>query len=560
MTKIGLFVGNEGGSPPAYTAVFDYFFNTAYPINPEDPTGSVIAPSITSHPGSVTSDEGSRTTFTVVADGSPLNYQWQRGGVNIAGATSANYTTPALLFADNASTFRCVVSNTLGTATSNLATLTVTSATAVGINVWYGLNQTFGAIGDPIPFVNILGSWNDPDGLALDGLTFTLNGGSPVVMQTSADGRRIDQIGDFNIEILRTSLNVGVNTVLISLTDGLNNVTTKTVTVNYSGGGNEWPQTYSIDWANVTNAQAVGQPADGFWAPDTNGVRVIRPGYDRVLNIGEQTTWANYEVMFPFTVYSFAGDAFSFPSGGPAIGVILRWNGNTDNPLAGANPKTGYLPLGGLGWYHWSTPTTGNIQILDNGTGSVAAQDAGSTVTLGVRYNFKMKVFSSGPGQAPTYRVKIWQVGTSEPGSWSVSHTGSAGDPSTGSLALIAQECDVNIGNVTIVPTVDAATPRVDIASTISTIEIPKTFALYQNYPNPFNPTTTIKYDLPRDANVTLRVYNVVGQEVATLVNERSSAGRYNILWSGAGMASGVYVYRLQAGSYVETRKLVLLK
>jgi hypothetical protein len=445
------------------------------------------------------------------------------------------------------------------------------------------------------------------------------------------------------------------------------------------------------------------------------------------------------------------------------------------------------LPLGGLGWYHWATNSTGNIQILDNNA-NVGSQDAGSTVTLGVRYNFKMKVFSSGVGQAPTYRIKIWPASQSEPASWSVSYTGAATDPSTGALGLIAQECDVNIGNVSIVPTVNATRPMVggselvalyrftegvgnkvkDVAgngtpldltiknteatswrvdglsinmpTTISsdgasskvedavkksnemtieawlqptmttysapsrfigfegnnekyfeashalspdrssinveatmgsntadgvsttttnrelthvvltqsatattklfvngvetashqtssafaswknaslvlggeqdawlgvyklvaiyssalsanevkqnfeagpeaevakpvlssaptsagnmtiTTQVPKEFALYQNFPNPFNPSTTIKFDLPKDENVSLTLYNLLGQQVATLVNERRTAGRYNVQWNAQGVASGVYIYRIAAGDFIQTRKLMLLK
>jgi len=89
---------------------------------------------------------------------------------------------------------------------------------------------------------------------------------------------------------------------------------------------------------------------------------------------------------------------------------------------------------------------------------------------------------------------------------------------------------------------------------------IPISFALHQSYPNPFNPSTTIRYDLPIATHVSLKVYNVFGQEVATLVNETKSAGRYAVDWNATGVASGVYFYRLQAGDFVETRKLLLLR
>jgi len=88
----------------------------------------------------------------------------------------------------------------------------------------------------------------------------------------------------------------------------------------------------------------------------------------------------------------------------------------------------------------------------------------------------------------------------------------------------------------------------------------PNQFELSQNYPNPFNPTTTINYQIPELSFVTLKVYDVLGSEVATLVNEERSAGSYEVELNTRGLTSGVYFYRLQAGSFVETKKMVLMK
>lgn len=85
-------------------------------------------------------------------------------------------------------------------------------------------------------------------------------------------------------------------------------------------------------------------------------------------------------------------------------------------------------------------------------------------------------------------------------------------------------------------------------------------FNLSQNYPNPFNPSTTIRYGLPGRAHVTLSMFNTLGQQVGTLVNETQEAGYHDVLFNGAGLASGVYVYRLQAGDFVQTKKLLILR
>ena len=95
--------------------------------------------------------------------------------------------------------------------------------------------------------------------------------------------------------------------------------------------------------------------------------------------------------------------------------------------------------------------------------------------------------------------------------------------------------------------------------------EQPTATALLGNYPNPFNPSTTIRYALSQDAYVTLKIYNVLGQLVATLVDEPQTAGYKSVVWngrndSGAGVASGMYIYRLVAGNFVQTKRTLLLK
>jgi hypothetical protein len=88
----------------------------------------------------------------------------------------------------------------------------------------------------------------------------------------------------------------------------------------------------------------------------------------------------------------------------------------------------------------------------------------------------------------------------------------------------------------------------------------PTVYNLHDNYPNPFNPSTTISYDLPTDSKVTLKVYDVLGREVATLVDEYKQAGYHEARLNASTMASGVYLYRLQSGSFTATKKFLLLR
>lgn len=97
--------------------------------------------------------------------------------------------------------------------------------------------------------------------------------------------------------------------------------------------------------------------------------------------------------------------------------------------------------------------------------------------------------------------------------------------------------------------------------------ELPNTFSLAQNFPNPFNPSTTIKYNLPMKSNVLLKVYTILGEEAATLINEEKPAGTHNLEWNAGSFASGVYVYTIEAipldktkAGFRDSKKLILIK
>lgn len=81
-----------------------------------------------------------------------------------------------------------------------------------------------------------------------------------------------------------------------------------------------------------------------------------------------------------------------------------------------------------------------------------------------------------------------------------------------------------------------------------------------QNYPNPFNPTTVINYELPKAAKVTLRIYDILGKEVANLVNDYKNEGRYSVEFNASNLPSGIYIYQLRTGEYTSMRKMMLVK
>ena len=89
---------------------------------------------------------------------------------------------------------------------------------------------------------------------------------------------------------------------------------------------------------------------------------------------------------------------------------------------------------------------------------------------------------------------------------------------------------------------------------------IPTEFSLSQNYPNPFNPSTTINFGLPVASNVTLKIYNILGEQVADVVNQVMPAGYHQVVFDGSKLASGLYIYRIEAGNFVQVKKMMMLK
>ena len=88
----------------------------------------------------------------------------------------------------------------------------------------------------------------------------------------------------------------------------------------------------------------------------------------------------------------------------------------------------------------------------------------------------------------------------------------------------------------------------------------PADYVLKQNYPYPFNPTTTIKYSIPQQGLVTIKIYNTLGEEVATIINNEKPAGSYEVEFDATSLPSGIYFYKLQTANFTQTKKMILLK
>ncbi len=133
-------------------------------------------------------------------------------------------------------------------------------------------------------------------------------------------------------------------------------------------------------------------------------------------------------------------------------------------------------------------------------------------------------------------------------------------EPTVSSFAGIIDFASSEFETVTLRPILSINTQVVTAVEERGKNFIPITFDLKQNYPNPFNPSTTIRYELKKRERVTLKIYNLMGQEVATLVEDEKSAGPHEIVFDASGLASGIYVYTVQAGQFTAARKMVLTK
>ncbi|MBW1813148.1 MAG: hypothetical protein JRJ39_05585, partial [Deltaproteobacteria bacterium] len=217
------------------------------------------------------------------------------------------------------------------------------------IDLWYGDKQIFGYPGTAQRWINILGNVSCLAGM--DRLSFSLNGSAESILAIGPDGRRLVSDGDFNIEIDKGKLNIGINRLAINAVDKNGSRASREVIVEFKE--NIWPLPYSVNWKSVSGIQEVVQVVDGVWILDGKGIRTHpkHVGYDRVIAIGDMN-WKDYEVIIPVTIHRIDESAYrSRISKGPAFGINMHWLGHTDNPEKCFQPHCGWEPTGGSHWY-----------------------------------------------------------------------------------------------------------------------------------------------------------------------------------------------------------------
>ena len=184
----------------------------------------------------------------------------------------------------------------------------------------------------------------------------------------------------------------------------------------------------------------------------------------------------------------------------------------------------------------------------------------GSTALIVVKYSFI-------PGAVnDLMNVYVFNstVPTTEPGTAEIANYGTASKADPANLAIVT----LRQGTTGAAPALVIDGIRIDTTWPVAVltgvgnapVATPRAFALENNYPNPFNPTTTFQFSIPNSQLATLKVYDLLGREVAVLVNEEKPPGTYTVTWNAKGMASGVYFYQLRAGGQVMTKKMILIR
>lgn len=478
---VGVMAGNELPENNALNARFDYFFNTVAPIDPEDfgcPPDET-APLLVAG-GRPASDTSVRVEWSTD--------EWTTGSVSWGTSPGVYDQGPlngdSLVYDDELlitglipdTTYHVQVTVTDGGGHTTLSPDLPLTTGPPGFDglpdfeIWYG---TVDASGDPVLRFGHLGNaqtWCNVPGRVTDdfgevvSLSYTLDDGSSVSgpFPLSIEGVggldvfRLQDPGDFNVELDHADLADGMNELTLTATDDDGNVVDQTVWVDYTAG-NTWPLPYSVDWSTVTDLQDAVQFVDGYFRLDSSSgtprLRNARDGqpvygYDRLFAIGDEG-WTDYEFLFDFEVHSLNPDGFTPGSNSHAFGVIARWPGHSGGS---EQPQEDFFPIGGLMAYRWYSPTDEHWNAYSTDfSPNIHLGPFFMPVDEGVHYLLRGQVDDLSNGDT-LYRLRLWENGAPEPGDWFLEMTVPAGGLPSGSLLFIVHDVDASIGDLTFTP------------------------------------------------------------------------------------------------------------
>lgn len=362
----------------------------------------------------------------------------------------------------------------------------------------------------------------------------TINGG---ITWTSVDGGYFGEATIWNIDALDS------NIAFVTITPSPFSTTYIYRTTN---GGNSWEQVFSQDGGfindihmiNNVSGIAYGDPIDGKWTViktyngGTNWFRVstepVPDGFEVGIYYNSLCLTDSLHIWFLSdnkVYHSFDGGA--------------TW--------ASSNTTNSFTSL----WFN-----TNNIGMASTASGATLSIDSGKT------WNNLPQVFGSVHSMAGSGVKDFWYASDG-----TIFHTADYGSSWSQETVMFEQffAMDfITIGNIAFgyIAGTNGAVARYEgtVSSINENFHSPTKFILEQNYPNPFNPSTSINYEIPIQSFVTLKIYDLLGNEIVTLVNEIKSVGKYKTIFDATSLASGIYLYEIRAGEYSDIKKLILIK
>jgi hypothetical protein len=496
-TGIGPYAGNFGTPAPAFTGLVDYFFNTAAPVVPEDPTA--LPPVVVTQPGDVIRAPGQTATFSVTATGTaPLAYRWKKNGVDIPDATGRQYTTPPLAESDDGSLVRCRITNPAGSVETREALLSIRvddGRVAAGLLALYTFDEDSGAI------------------------VHDLSGVAPALDLTIAKPSRV-QWGDGYLRIRRST---------VVRSDG---PATKIIEGTIPSGELTVEAWITPDRDNDDGPDGGDEGNGGGTECDDDDDNLAR-----IVSVAQSQNPKRRN--------------FSLDQEDDRYACRVRTTA-TDNQIRPYVRTRSHVVRNRLTHVLYTRPTQGIAILYVNGVEVSRKQVPGDFSTWDPAYPLSLanEVSLNRPWYGKLHLVAVYNRALD---STEVRRNYAAGaDPElAGRGGIIAGLQDDETGIV------------------------PSEFSLEQNYPNPFNPATTITFAVPATPDragtrpatqtagrlgVSVIVYDLLGRQVATLVDDTRGPGVYSVSFDASALSSGMYIYRLTAGGYTATRRMMLVK
>ena len=332
------------------------------------------------------------------------------------------------------------------------------------VNFWYGDEQTFGAVGNSNPLINVLGSIS-PASHAVN-IFYQLNNEKPRQLVMGPDLHRLARDGDFNVEIERSRLKPGTNTFRITLHDLWGRKRVAELKIDFIAG-NSWPLPYEVDFSEVTDLQSVVDVIDGKWRLTEDGVRTAEPYYDRTFAFGDGS-WKDMELHAELIFHRLFVDFKDRARTGPPYlshshaSFNMRWDGFPDD---GKVPRRAWQSLGCLvalrcdlseskagsyWWMHYGLAKRGV-----KAKRSEMARDTRFPIIPENRYHYRMRAETMVDGNT-RYSTRIWKDGDPEPQSWQMIGTDLAETVASGAIVFVVHHSDVTLCSVKVTKLKDA--------------------------------------------------------------------------------------------------------